>query len=325
MANFINFFYAAILSGTPLLFGTTGEILCEKAGGLNLGVEGMMWIGAFAGFYTAWKTESVFLAFLVAFASAALGALLYAFLTITLKTNQNVTGLTLTTFGIGISTVLGFAMTENAGGNPQISSEFMSKLAPIEIPFLSSIPYIGKMFLNYNPFVYIAIVIAIVIALIFKFSKTGLAIRAIGENPSAADAAGINVTLHKYLCTIIGGGICGIGGAYMSIITLNGTWQSGGGVVGGYGWIAVALVIFASWSSAKAIIGSFIFGAFTCLQYYIGQFSFLPAFIREMPVSIYQMLPFLLTTIVLIISSVNSKKISSEPHSLGLNYFREDR
>ncbi|MCR4615193.1 MAG: ABC transporter permease [Clostridiales bacterium] len=318
MNTFINFLYAAILAGTPLLFGTLGEIITERVGNLNLGVEGMMWIGAFAGFYAAYTTESLLLSLLAAFFSAALSAAIYALLTVTLRANQNVTGLTLTTFGTGISLVLGYAMTYKACGAPKISEHFASKVDAVSIPVLSDIPYIGKILFSLNPLTYFAILLCILFAVFYNKTRTGLSVRAIGENPAAADVAGINVTLHKYLNIIIGGGICGIGGAFMSLISANGSWQPAG-IVNGCGWIAVALVIFVSWNPAMAILGSFVFGAFKSLTYYI------PASVIDIPKAFYQMLPFLLTILVLIITSVRSGKKSAQPAACGLNYFREER
>ncbi len=315
---FINFLYAAILSGTPLLFATVGEILSEKVGNLNLGVEGMMWMGAFSGFFVAYKTESPLLAILAAFGFAALGALIYAFLTVTLKANQNVTGLTLTTFGIGLSIVMGYAMTSSMGGAPKVSEKFTTSLAPIHIPILSDLPYIGKLIFQHNPLVYLSVILAIICAVYYKRTRVGLNVRAVGENPSSADAAGINVTVLKYINIVIGGGLCGIGGAYMSLITANGSWQPGG-IVNGSGWIAVALVIFVRWSPAKAILGAFIFGAFNSLSNYI------PASVIDIPIAFYQMLPFVLTTLVLIITSIRKSKENAQPAGCGITYFREER
>lgn len=315
---FINFLYAAILSGTPLLFATVGEILSEKVGNLNLGVEGMMWMGAFAGFFVAYKTESPILAILAAFGFAAFGALIYAILTVSLKANQNVTGLTLTTFGIGLSIVMGYAMTSKIGGAPKVSEKFAASLKHIHIPILSDIPYIGKLLFQHNPLVYLSVILAIICAIYYKRTRIGLNVRAVGENPSSADAAGINVTLLKYINIVVGGGICGIGGAYMSLITANGSWQPGG-IVNGSGWIAVALVIFVSWSPSKAILGAFIFGAFNSLVNYV------PASVVDIPIAFYQMLPFVLTTLVLIITSVRKSRENSQPAGCGVTYFREER
>ncbi len=315
---FLNFLYAAILSGTPLLFATVGEILSEKVGNLNLGVEGMMWMGAFAGFYAAYKTESPLLAILAAFGFAALGALVYAILTVTLKANQNVTGLTLTTFGIGLSIVMGYAMTSKVGGAPKVSESFTASLSHVHIPLLSDIPYVGKLLFQHNPLVYLSVILAIICAVYYKRTRIGLNVRAVGENPSSADAAGINVTVLKYINIVVGGGICGIGGAYMSLITANGSWQPGG-IVNGSGWIAVALVIFVSWSPSKAILGAFIFGAFNSLSNYI------PASVIDIPIAFYQMLPFVLTTLVLIITSIRKSRENAQPAGCGVTYFREER
>ncbi len=313
----INFLVAAIVSGTPLLFGTLGEILTEKAGHLNLGVEGMMAIGAIAGFYTGYKTNSVLLALLMSFAAGMLCALIYAFLTITLKATHNVTGLTLTIFGSGLSSFIAFSMIQNAeNGVPVLDRSFTSSLANIHIPFLSDIPVLGKLLFQYNPLVYLGVVIAIVMAVYIKRTRAGLNLTAVGENPGAADAAGINVTLVKYVHVLIGGGICGLGGAYMALTIGNGSWVNN--VVNGYGWIAVALVIFASWNPAKAIGGAFVFGAFSVIRYYM------PTGVN-LPTAFYNMLPFLVTAIVLVISSVRKKKKHVEPAAIGAIYFREER
>ena len=313
----INFLVAAIVSGTPLLFGTLGEILTEKAGHLNLGVEGMMAIGAIAGFYTGYKTNSVLLALLMSFTAGMLCALIYAFLTITLKATHNVTGLTLTIFGSGLSSFIAFSMIQNAeNGVPVLDRSFTSSLANIHIPFLSDIPVLGKLLFQYNPLVYLGVVIAIVMAVYIKRTRAGLNLTAVGENPGAADAAGINVTLVKYVHVLIGGGICGLGGAYMALTIGNGSWVNN--VVNGYGWIAVALVIFASWNPAKAIGGAFVFGAFSVIRYYM------PTGVN-LPTAFYNMLPFLVTAIVLVISSVRKKKKHVEPAAIGAIYFREER
>lgn len=313
----LNFLVAAIVSGTPLLFGTLGEILTEKAGHLNLGVEGMMAMGAIAGFYTGYKTNSVLLALLMSFAAGTLCALIYAFLTITLKATHNVTGLTLTIFGSGLSSFIAYSMIQGAeNGVPVLDPSFTSTLANIHIPFLSDIPVIGKLLFQYNPLVYLGIVIAIAMALYMKHTRAGLNLTAVGENPAAADAAGINVNLVKYIHVLIGGGICGLGGAYMALTIGNGSWVNN--VVNGYGWIAVALVIFASWNPAKAIGGAFVFGAFSVIRYYM------PTGI-DLPTAFYNMLPFLVTAVVLVISSVRKKKKHAEPAAIGAIYFREER
>jgi len=317
MNTFVNFLRASILAATPLLFGTLGEIISEKAGNLNLGVEGMMWVGALTGFYATYTTQSLLLGILAAFGAACLCASLYAFLTVTVRANQNVAGLTLTTFGIGISLVLGHRMTAAIGSAPQIPPEVKARLAAIDLPLVGNIPYLGRV-LSQGPLTWLAIALCIAATVVYSRTRLGLHVRAAGENPAAADAAGIRVSLMKYASVILGGGICGIGGAFMSLVTGNGVWQPSG-IVNGFGWIAVALVIFVRWNPLLAIGGAFIFGAFRSMNYYI------PDSVISIPQAFYQMLPFVLTIVVLLISSVRKKGKNAQPAGLGLGYFREER
>jgi ABC-type uncharacterized transport system permease subunit len=313
----INFLFAAVKAGTPLLFGTTGEIITEKTGHLNLGVEGVMFMGAFMGFSTGYYTGSLSLAILAAFAIGALAALIYAVLTVTFLANQNVTGLTLTIFGTGFARFFGEDMISKAGGTPKLSENFMEAISEKAFPVLKDIPVFGKLLFSHNLLVYLAVLIAILCNIYLIKTKTGLNMRAIGENPAAADAAGINVTLIKYINIMLGGGICGIGGAYLSMVNGGGVWNNS--CVNGQGWISVALVIFASWSPAKAILGSLVFGAFSVLQFYV------PKDVIVIPNAFYIMLPFLITTIVLIITSMRKTKEGSQPVGCGVNYYREER
>lgn len=318
MDMFLNIFVAAVLAGTPLLFGTVGEIINEKVGHLNLGVEGMMSIGACAGFMAGYVTDNFIIAIIASFVAAALASLIYAVLTVTFMANQNVTGLTLTIFGIGLSNFIGIYMLgKSETGTLKLPENITAQMRDIHIPMLSDIPVIGKMFFSYNPFVYMGIIIAIAMGFYLYKTRLGLNLRAIGENPAAADAAGIKVTKLKYINLIIGGGICGIGGAYCSMIINGGVWISNN--VGGLGWIAVALVIFASWKPVNAIWGSFIFGALRVLKYYI------PKTVFPFPNAFYDMLPFLITAIVLVITSIKQSKENNIPESCGINYFREER
>lgn len=310
-----SFIYAAVLAGTPLLFGTLGEIITEKAGNLNLGVEGMMYMGAIMGFYAGYVTGSVALSLIAALAAGALGALIYAFLTVTLKANQNVTGLTLTIFGGGFANFIGENLILNSPTKSAVLSDAMkANLKSINIPLLSDIPYIGRMFFQHNIFVYLGIVLAIAAGWYLHHTRKGLNLRAVGENPGAADAAGINVTLYKYVHILVGGGLCGLGGAYIALITCAGTWTYN--CVNGQGWIAVALVIFASWSPYKAILGSLVFGALSILRLYIP---------LNIPTALFSMLPFLVTAVVLVVSSVRMSKEKAQPKGCGVNYFREER
>lgn len=318
MNTFVNFLHAALLAGTPLMFGTLGEIVTEKAGNLNLGVEGMMSIGAIAGFYVGFTTQNIVLAVLGAFLAGLLSALIYAFLTVTLKANQNVTGLTLTIFGVGFANFFGDFLRESAGIDVlKLSDKITNTVQAIHIPVLSDIPYVGKLFFQYNPFVYFGILLCILMGIYILHTRKGLNLCAVGENPGAADAAGVNVTRVKYFNILLGGGVCGIGGAYISLVLCGGIWVTDS--VNGLGWIAVALVIFASWNPFKAILGSFIFGAFNILKFYI------PKNIVTIPEAIFDMLPFLVTAIVLIVTPIRKSKENTQPAGCGINYFREER
>ena len=295
----LKFIIAAIVAGTPLLFGTLGEIMNERVGHLNLGVEGMMSIGATAGFMAGYASNSFTVAVIASFAAGALSALIYALLTVTFMANQNVTGLTLTIFGIGLANIIGYYCVAKAPeGTLKLPDHVMRVM-------------------DYNPFIYIGLVIALILHIYYYHTNTGLSVRAIGENPAAADAAGVNVTKLKFINIVIGGGICGIGGAYTLMITNGGVWIND--CVGGLGWIAVALVIFASWKPVNAIAGSFIFGAFRILKFYVNK-SVLP-----IPDAFFDMLPFVVTALVLIISSMRKRKDNIQPASCGLDYFREER
>ncbi|MBE6038698.1 MAG: ABC transporter permease [Anaerofustis stercorihominis] len=323
MNTIVNFLFAAIKAGTPLLFGTTGEILTQKSGNMNLGVEGLMYMGAFGGFLIAYKTDNLLLSLLAAALFGALGSLIYSFLVVTLKANQNVTGLSLTIFGTGFATFFGEMLIE--GGSPKLSANMTTILSEKPLPVLGNIPFFGKVLFSHNIIVYLALVIAVIVWAYMRFTRPGMKLKAVGENPAAADAMGINVDLTKYVHTLIGGAICGVGGAYISLINGNGIWNNG--CINGQGWISVALVIFASWSSAKAILGSLIFGAFTVFQVrandFASEFAFL-SFLSKIPNAIYVMLPFVITALVLIISSMKEGR-SEQPASCGTNYYREER
>lgn len=318
MDMFINFLVAAVLAGTPLLFGTVGEIINEKAGHLNLGVEGMMAIGACAGFMAGYRSDSLIIAVIAAFLAGAAGALIYALLTVTFMADQNVTGLTLTIFGCGISNFIGeYNIARSETGNLKLPEHITSQIRNLNIPGLSDIPVVGKLLFSYNIFVYFGVVVAIIVFIYLNKTKSGLNLRTIGENPAAADAVGIHVARNKYISLLIGGGICGIGGAYCSMIICGGVWMSDS--VNGLGWISVALVIFAAWSPLKAIGGSLVFGAFSVLKYYM------PKSVITLPNAFYDMLPFLITALILVITSVRKNKGRAQPASCGINYFREER
>lgn len=314
----LKFIVAAIGASTPLLFGTVGETLSEKVGHLNLGVEGMMSIGACAGFMVGMMTDSFLWAILAAFGAGVLAALIYAVLTVTFMADQNVSGLTLTIFGVGLANFIGiFMLGHSPSGTLKLPDGITAQMRGVHIPGLSDLPVIGELLFSYSPFVYIGIVIAILCTVFMRKTKAGLNVQAIGHNPAAADAAGISVMRWKYTMILVGGGICGIGGAYCALIINGGVWISNN--VGGLGWIAVALVIFAKWKPLYAIWGSFVFGALRVLKYYV------PASVIQLPTALYDMLPFVITALILVVSSMRKKRDHNIPGSLGVNYFREER
>lgn len=321
----VTFVQKAITQGIPILFGATGEIITEKAGNLNLGIPGMMYMGGIGGLAGAFLYETysaapigwvgVIIAFVCAVLFAAIGGLIYSVLTVTLRANQNVTGLALTTFGVGLGNFIGGSLSKMAGTAGQVTVYTTGQAFRTQIPGLSDIPIIGDMLFSYGFLTYLAIILALCTSWFLAKTRHGLNIRAIGENPATADAAGINVTKYKYLATCIGGGISGLGGLYFVMEYLGGTWQNNG--FGDRGWLAIALVIFAIWKPTRAIWGSFLFGGLYIL------FAYVP--LGEAAQEIFKMLPYVVTIIVLVITSLRKKREQQPPDSLGIAYFREDR
>ena len=326
MAVAITIIQKAITQGICMLYGADGELLTEKSGNLNLGIPGMMYMGGAGGLMVAFYYEKasahpsglvgLILSFLAAFAFAALGGLIYSVLTITLRANQNVAGLALTTFGVGFGNFIGGSLSRLAGGVGQISVKTVGHAYQAKIPLLSKIPLIGDIFFDYGFLTYFAIIISVLMTFFLKRTRYGLNLNAVGESPATADAAGINVTLYKYLATVIGGGIAGLGGLYFVMEYTGGTWTNNG--FGDRGWLAIALVIFAVWKPVNAIWGSILFGGLYILYLYI------PGLGRSMQ-EVFKMLPYLITIIVLIITSLRKRREQQPPQSLGLPYFREDR
>ncbi len=323
-----SFVYNIVVYNIPLLYGTVGEIMVEKSGSLNLGVEGTMAVGAIFGYICGCYANSLGVGIATAFLMGALCGLIFAALTVSLKANQNITGLTLTTFGLGIYFFVGNGLKSIDWPIMDNCSNIKSGFEAIKIPLLSDIPVIGKGLFSHNILVYLGIVIAIAVWWYLKHTSMGLRLRAVGENPGAADSVGINVNRTKYIHICIGCGIMGIGGYYMGL-NLSGSFNSSCWI-NGYGWIAVALVIFANWNSVMAILGTFVFGLFNTL--YVSGSSLAAAFpkglgwLDKIPAQLYQALPFIITAIVLIGSSIRNKRGSSGlPAALGVNYFREER
>ena len=318
---------SSIAFGTIIMFGAVGEIITEKSGNLNLGIPGVMYMGAIASlvgvFFYEKNVENpipivcVIIAILCAFLAAALGGLLFSFLTITLRANQNVTGLTLTIFGSGVANFFGGMLNGFAGGVGQIRVETTSKAFMAKIPFLSDLGIVGKAIFSYGWLVYVAIAIAILAQWYMNKTRSGLNLRAVGENPATADAAGINVTVYRYLATCIGTGIAGLGGLYYVMDYTKGTWANDG-TMENLGWLAVALVIFAIWRPKNAIWGAYLFGLLFWVYLYI------PGLSRK-TLELFNMLPYVVTIIVLIFTSLRKKRENQPPNGLGLAYFREDR
>jgi simple sugar transport system permease protein len=305
------FLAAAVIAATPLLFATLGELITEKSGSLNLGVEGMMLMGAVIGFVTAYGTGNPAAAMLCAFAAGGMGALIFAVVTVSLQANQVVTGLTLTIFGSGFSSFVGDKMIGQS-----VPASVLSFFAPFKIPLLGDIPFIGPILFRHDFFVYLGYVMVAVLSVYLYRTRTGLNMRAVGENTAAADASGINITLHKYAHIVAGGGLCGLGGAYLGLVTVP-IWQAD--VVTGRGWIAVALVIFSSWNPIKAFFGAFLFGAL----------SILGLRLQSMGIHISQymvdLFPYVATIIIVIISTHKNRKEDLPPGNLSEPYFRENR
>ena len=322
-----SFLHNIIVYNIPLLYGTVGEIMVEKSGSLNLGVEGIMAVGAIFGYIVGCFANSLGVGIATAFLAGALCGLLFAALTVSLQANQNITGLTLTTFGLGVYFFVGNGLRSVSWPVMGDYANIQSGFADLPIPLLSKIPLLGHGFFNHNILVYLGIVIAIAMWWYLNKTTPGLRLRAIGENPGAADSVGINVNRYKYLHICLGCGIMGIGGYYMAL-NMGGSFNSSCWI-NGYGWIAVALVIFANWNPALAILGTFVFGFFNTLR--VSGSSLALAFpgalgwLAKIPTQLYQALPFIITAIVLIVTSIRSKRGSGLPASLGLNYFREER
>ncbi|SHO54111.1 ABC transporter permease [Anaerocolumna xylanovorans] len=326
MSLLLTFLQNAISQGVSILFGASGEIVTEKSGNLNLGIPGIMYMGGISGLMAAFFYEKstghpnafigLLISLLVTMLASAFGGLIYSVLTITLRANQNVVGLALTTFGVGFGNFFGGSISKLAGGVGQISVKTTASAYRAKIPGLSGIPVIGDLLFSYGFLTYFSVILAVLLAFFLKKTRKGLNLRAIGEDPGAADAAGINVSRYKYTATISGAAIAGLGGLYFVMEYLGGTWNNNG--FGDRGWLAIALVILALWKPVNAIWGSFLFGGLYILYIY------LPGLTRATQ-ELCKMLPYVVTIIVLILSSKRNKHENQPPASLGEAYFREER
>jgi len=321
------FISAAIVQGTPLLFGATGEIITEKSGNLNLGIPGIMYIGGISGIIGGYLYEHfcaapvpilcVIISLLASLIGSTLIALIYSFLTITLKANQNVVGLALTTLGVGLGNFYGGSLLKFFGESGSISLLTTGNAYKTKIPFISDhLGIVGETFFSFGFLVYVAIIIAVLAQWILKRTRVGLNLRAVGENPATADAAGINVSRYKYLSTCIGGAIAGLGGLYFVMDYTTGAWTNNG--FGDRGWLAIAIVIFALWKPISAIFSSYVFGGLYIACIYIPGLS-------GSEKELIKMLPYLVTIAVLVFTSSRKKKEHQPPAALGQNYYREER
>ena len=330
MFDFVSFIPRAIVQGIPLLFGCTGETLTEKSGNLNLGLPGVMYVGGISGVIGAFLYEqsvgsagvngflAVFIPLICCLLGSLLMGLLYCFLTVTLRANQNVTGLAMTTFGVGFGNFFGGSLIKLSGADvPSIALSATSACFKKSLPFASNLGWFGKVFLSYGFLAYVAVIIAFVCAYVLKRTKVGLHLRAVGESPNTADAAGIDVNKYKYMATCIGCMIAGLGGLYYVMDYACGVWSND--AFGDRGWLALALVIFTIWKPNVAVFASILFGGLYIL------YLFIPTGMNLAVKELYKMLPYVVTIIVLVISSMRNKRENQPPASLGLAYFREER
>jgi len=317
---FVMIFTSAIAMGTVFLYGCVGETLIEKSGNLNLGIPGIMCLGALGGgvgvsiYYSFGLTKDswillILLAVIFTCIFASIGGLIYGFLTVSLKQNQNVVGLVLTTFGVGAMKF--FGKDFNLVNFSKASDLFKKLFVGYE-----KLGVVGELFFSYGIFIYLAFIFAIVLEVIMNKTRTGLFLRAVGESPKTADAQGINVSKYKYLSIIIGSCIAGLGGTYYIFDRLGGQAFSDA-AIDSFGWLAVALVIFSTWKPRRGIIGSIIFGGLYVLPYCID--------ISKSQIKVFALFPYLCTIIVLVLTSILDSKNAQPPASLGVNYFREER
>jgi len=294
-----------LVAGTPLLLGTIGEVICERSGILNLGVEGMMAIGAVTAFIVTFVSGNPWLGLLAAILAGMLISLAHAVASITLQANQVVSGLALTMLGLGISGLL---------GKPYIGRPLTVKFESAAIPVLSDIPFVGPIFFTQSPFFYMAILLALSAWFILKYTRVGIKIRSTGESPHATEAQGVNVSAIRYWCVIVGGGFAGMAGANLSI-SYSKSWIEG--MTAGRGWIVIALTIFALWNPSRAVIGAFLFGGIFVLQYLLQPLGISPNLLAA--------LPYAATLVVLLMIGLGDSRKLNAPAMLAEPYKRGER
>ncbi|MBQ1852411.1 MAG: ABC transporter permease [Lachnospiraceae bacterium] len=339
-----SFIRRAIMQGVPLLYGSTGEIITEKSGHLNLGIPGIMYMGAIGGViggfffeqtgadFSHWyiRVLAILIALFCSLFFSCLMGLLYCFLTVSMRANQNVTGLALTTFGVGVGNFFGGSLIKISHADvPTVTLTKTSGAFAKHLPFVDAVSRLAaehkcpkildelcQTIFSYSFLAYASIIIALIAARVLMKTRTGLTLRAVGEDPATADAAGINVNRYKYVATCLGSMIAGLGGLYYIMDYASGVWSSDG--FGDRGWLSVALVIFSLWRPNLAIIGSFLFGGLYIVHNYIPNLSM-------QAMELFKMSPYAMTLIVLIFVSIKEKKEALPPAHLGQNYFREER
>lgn len=294
-----------LVAGTPLLIGTVGEVICERSGNLNLGVEGVMSIGAVTAFIVTFHTGNPWLGLVAAVAAGMLISLVHAVASITLQSNQVVSGLALTMLGLGISGLL---------GKPYVGKPLTVKINAVAIPLLSDIPFLGPILFNHSPFFYIAIGLSVAAWFMLEHTMMGIKIRSAGENPKATETQGINVSAVRYLAVIMGGACSALAGAHLSI-SYSKSWIEG--MTAGRGWIVIALTIFALWNPLRAMLGAFLFGGIFVLQYLLQPYGISP--------NLLAMLPYIATLAVLLLGGLRDRRRLNAPERLGEPYRRGER
>ena len=295
-----------LIAGTPLLLGTLGEIVTERSGILNLGVEGMMAVGAMTAFTVTLTTGSPWLGLLAAIVAGALAAGIHAFVSITLRANQVVSGLALTMLGLGVAGLF---------GKPFIGRPLPTKLSAVVIPGLADIPVVGRILFSQDPLFYLAVILGILLWILLTRTRWGIEIRSVGENPAAAEVQGINVAKIRYLCVLLGGALAGMAGAHLSLVYSK-SWTEG--LTGGRGWIVIALTIFALWNPLRAFLGAFLFGCIFVLQYLLQPIG--------VPPNLLAMMPYLATLAVLLAGGLRKdRRRLLAPAKLGEPYTKGER
>jgi len=315
LSLFTSILTITLRAGTSLLYATIGEIYTERSGILNLGVEGMMMVGAVSAFAVAYHTDSLVLAILAALLAGSVLALVHAFLSISLRANQVVSGLTLTLFGRGLASFLGQRL---GPGGTRLVGLVGPSLGRVRIPVLSDMPLLGSALFDQDMLTY-GLYLLVPAAWWFLYkTRPGLYMRSVGENPQTADAMGIRVGANRYVYTILGGALAGLGGAHLSLAYTKGWTEN---ITGGRGWIAVALVIFALWDPLRAVIGAALFGGINAVQFRMQAAG------TTIPAALLNMMPYLATIVVLVIITwweTLQKKIGA-PAALGVPYAREEK